>query len=225
MRLLLIRHGQTLANVEGKLDTEFPGPGLTSLGRRQAAEIPRALAGEAIDAIFVSTLIRTHLTAAPLAEARSLPAVELPGVHEIEAGELEKRSDRDSIRRYLEVAFAWGLGQVDVRMPGSHDGRAFFQRFDRDIARVAECDSAVVFSHGAAIRVWVAARATNVPPSFAGAHEIENTGVVELTGSPEAGWTLLSWQGTPVGGARLSDSEAPDPTGETLRDAGAHIDD
>ena len=29
MRLLLIRHGQTPANVRGELDTAAPGPGLT----------------------------------------------------------------------------------------------------------------------------------------------------------------------------------------------------
>ena len=79
----------------------------------------------------------------------------------------------------------------------------------------------MVFSHGAAIRVWVAGRAINVPPSFAGEHDIQNTGVVELDGSLESGFTLLSWQGTPVGGSDLSDDTAEDPTGETLDEARA----
>jgi probable phosphoglycerate mutase len=64
--------------------------------------------------------------------------------------------------------------------------------------------------------VWVAGRARNVPPSFAGEHEIDSTGVVELEGSPDAGWTLLSWQGSPVGGSDLADDNAEDPTGEAL---------
>ncbi len=33
------------------------------------------------------------------------------------------------------------------------------------------------------------------------------------------GWTLLSWQGTPVGGSDLVDDTAEDPTGETLEEA------
>ena len=81
--------------------------------------------------------------------------------------------------------------------------------------------TAVVFSHGAAIRVWVAGSATNVPPSFAGEHELDNTGIVELEGSPSEGWTLLSWQGTPVGGAAFADPAADDPTGERLAEAEA----
>lgn len=67
MRLLLIRHGQTPANVRGELATARPGPGLTALGRRQALAIPDAVAGEQIAAIYVSPLVRTGETAAPLA--------------------------------------------------------------------------------------------------------------------------------------------------------------
>ena len=220
MRLLLIRHGQTPSNVDGFLDTARPGPGLTELGERQAAEIPDALKHEAIDGIYVSVLRRTLITATPLIVDRGLDPVELPGIHEIEAGDLEMRHDHEAYRIYLETAFAWGMGDLDRRMPGATDGHEFFRRFDESIASVTG-NNAVVFSHGAAIRVWVAGRAINVPPSFAGEHDIQNTGVVELDGSLESGFTLLSWQGTPVGGSDLSDDTAEDPTGETLDEARA----
>lgn len=221
MRLLLIRHGQTPSNVEGLLDTAAPGPGLTELGHRQAAQIPDALSHESVDGIWVSTLVRTHATAAPLAEARGLAPVQLPGIHEILAGDLEMRRDHEAVRIYLETVFAWGLGDLAPRMPGGEDGAEFFDRFDSSIASVATSGarSAVVVSHGAAIRVWVAGRAINVPPSYAGEHDIQNTGIIELDGSPDTGWTLLSWQGTPIGGSDLIDADANDPTGETLDDA------
>ena len=221
VRLLLIRHGQTPDNVAGRLGTANPGPGLTSLGERQSLEMAEALHLEPVNGIYASVLVRTQLTAAPLAVSRQLEVTVLPGIHEIEAGGLEALSDRASVRTYLETAFAWGLGQLDVTMPGSTDGHAFFARYDASIAQVAAEHPhgvAVVVSHGAAIRVWVAGRAINVPPSFAGEHDIDNTGVVELEGSPEDGWTLLSWQGTPVGGAELADDTAADPTGESLDD-------
>ncbi len=209
MRLLLIRHGQTPANVLGRLDTAHPGPGLTALGERQARAVAEALRHEEIDGVFASTLLRTRLTALPFAA----PTL-VDGLHEIEAGELEGRSDRASARIYLETAFAWGSGDLDVRMPGGMDGHRFFERFDRGIATVAEVGSAAVFSHEAAIRVWTAGRARNVSPMFAGVHELENTGVVELEGSPADGWTLVSWAGAPVGGPALVDESAGDPTGE-----------
>ena len=219
MRLLLIRHGQTPGNVLGQLDTAHPGPGLTNLGLRQAAAIPDALRSDPIDAIFVSTLLRTRLTAHPLAADRGLQLQVATGVHEIEAGSLEGLRDRASVRTYLETVMAWGTGNLDKRMPGAHDGHDFFRRFDADVAvAAAKSDVAVVFSHGAAIRVWTAGRAGNVPPTFAREHELDNTGMVEFTGSPEEGWTLLSWAGLPVGGMALADLGAADPLGEPLDD-------
>ncbi|MBX0301498.1 histidine phosphatase family protein [Cryobacterium sp. 1639] len=217
MRLLLIRHGQTPANVLGQLDTAHPGPALTDLGERQAAVIPDALRFDSVDTIFASTLRRTQLTAEPLALDRGLDIRVADGLHEIEAGSLERRSDHVSVRRYMETVFAWGAGNLDVQMPGGADGNEFFARFDADIAvAAASGHTAAVFSHGAAIRVWAAARATNVPPMFAGLHDLDNTGVVELSGTPEEGWTLLSWAGVPLGGMPLVDTNAVDPTGEAL---------
>jgi probable phosphoglycerate mutase len=223
VRLFLIRHGQTPANVLGQLDTAHPGPGLTQRGHEQAARVPDALSGEPIDAIFASTLVRTQLTAAPLADARTLDVEVRKGLHEIEAGELEMRSDMHSVRRYLETVFAWGAGDLDAAMPGGGTGHDFFGRYNADLQEIAEsgASSAAVVSHGAAIRVWVAANATNVAPSFAGENDLDNTGVVVVEGSFTDGWTLTRWADQPVGGAELADATAADPTGETLSEAQA----
>jgi len=221
MRLLLIRHGQTPANVRGELDTAAPGPALTDLGRAQAAAVPDALAAERIDGIYASRLVRTQQTAAPLARVRGeMHRVVLPGVHEIEAGDLEGRTDEEAVRAYLDAVWAWAAGELDVRMPGGGDGHEFYGRFDADLARVAaehDPDATVaVFSHGAAIRVWTAARATNIPRDLPGRRHLDNTGVVALTGSPRDGWLLTHWAGEPIGGTALNDPTADDVTGEPL---------
>ncbi len=223
MRLLLIRHGQTPSNVLGLLDTAAPGPGLTPLGVRQAGEVAVALEGEEIGGIFASRLVRTQLTSAPLVNDRGISPEIGDGLHEIEAGALEGLSDRESVIRYLHTAFSWADGKLDATMPGGTDGHEFFARFDADIAEIERtvAQTAVVFSHGAAIRVWVANRARNAPSTFAARTELANTGVVVLDGSVDSGWQLLSWASMPVGGAQLDDAAAPDPTGETLGQAEA----
>src|SRR5688572_7713120 len=129
MRLLFIRHGQTPANVLGQLDTAHPGPGLTELGHKQAEAIPGALRAEAIEGIFVSTLLRTQLTAAPLARDRGLESSVVNGIHEIEASDLEGLSTRRAATRYLETVFSWAAGDLDLAMPGGPDGHDFFGRF------------------------------------------------------------------------------------------------
>jgi broad specificity phosphatase PhoE len=221
MRLLLIRHGQTSANVRGELDTARPGPGLTALGRAQAAAIPTALAGQPINAIYASTLVRTQQTAAPLARARGLRVTTLDGVHEVEAGDRERASDNDSYRVYLETCMAWGLGERDRMMPGATSGAAFFERFDASIAQVGAsgAEVAAVVSHSAAMRVWIAGTARNIEPVFTARQELDNTSMVVLDGSPDGGWNLVSWHGEPLGGQVLVDDAAEDPTGESIDEA------
>ncbi|MEV4049128.1 histidine phosphatase family protein, partial [Streptomyces sp. NPDC049744] len=107
MRLLLIRHGQTPSNLKHLLDTAEPGPGLTALGQEQAAALPDALASEKIGALYASTLVRTQLTAAPLASATGLEVRVRAGIRELTAGDLEMRGDDDAARTYMHTAFAW----------------------------------------------------------------------------------------------------------------------
>lgn len=218
MRLLLIRHGQTPANVLGQLDTDRPGPGLTDLGTRQAAAVPRALRDEKVEGVVASTLVRTQLTAGPLSTALGLGVAVRDGIREVEAGDLEMRADDDAHRIYLSTVFAWAAGDLGTRMPGGPDGTAFFERYDEVVEEVAGIgwDSAAVVSHGAAIRTWVAARAGNVDADFASAHVLSNTGMVVVEGDPRHGWRVVAWDVDPLGGAALLDTVADDPTGEAL---------
>ncbi|GAA2134998.1 histidine phosphatase family protein [Arthrobacter humicola] len=220
MRLLLIRHGQTPGNVLGQLDTAHPGPGLTELGERQAAALARSLANEEIGLLYASTLIRTQITAQPLAAMRSLDIEVLAGLREIEAGSLEKLTDRESHMRYFSTVAAWTEGDLARRMPAGPSGHDFFERFDDSIARIAAAagptagsGAVAVVSHGAAIRVWAGVRAVNVEPEFAVRHVVANTGIVALEGDPDAGWRLIHWDESPVGGLALADPTAEDPTG------------
>ncbi len=223
MRLILIRHGQTPDNVRGALGTVVPGPGLTPLGTRQAQAVPTTIADEAVDGIFVSTMTRTHRTAAPLAAAREIKPVELPGLHEIWAGEYEGLNDRDSVRGYLGTIYAWGTGQPELRMPGAGTGTEFMRRFDDSIAEVERRHpdgTVVVFSHGAAMRLWVRMRSRHLDAQFTVQADLDNTGMAIMVGGMrddgEAGFELESWRGAAAG---LDDPTAPDVTGEPMDEA------
>ncbi|KQV07408.1 histidine phosphatase family protein [Leifsonia sp. Root112D2] len=215
MRLLLIRHGQTIDNVRGALGTEVPGPPLTELGRKQADAVPAALESEQIEAIYVSTMLRTQLTAAPLARARGIDARVVDGLQEIYAGELEQRADSASVHQYIGAIVAW-QSDLRVRIPGGEDGHEFFARYNAVIDDIAaDHDGTVALvSHGAAIRTWASWAAGNIDGDFTRIRGLDNTGVVILEGSPTDGWLATQWEGEPIGGESLADADAPDPTGE-----------
>ncbi|MER5434471.1 histidine phosphatase family protein [Streptomyces sp. NPDC002588] len=218
MRLLLVRHGQTPANVDSLLDTAVPGPGLTELGERQAAALPAALADEDIGALYVSTLLRTRLTAEPLAAARGLEIRVRDGIREIFAGDLEMLpGDSEHGALYMRTVFAWAAGDTEPRIPGGENGTEFLARYDAVIAEAAGSGAGTValISHGAAIRTWCAARAHNVDVPFAAAHRLANTGTVILEGSPDDGWKALTWAG-----ATVAPTGEPGPTGQPLTGSG-----
>jgi 2,3-bisphosphoglycerate-dependent phosphoglycerate mutase len=70
MELLLIRHARPLRveSVDGPAD-----PGLSELGRRQAAALAAWLAPEPLDALYTSPLRRATETAEPVGETLALP--------------------------------------------------------------------------------------------------------------------------------------------------------
>lgn len=90
MRLLLIRHGQSRANVEGVLQGATPGE-LTALGRRQAEAVAVRVAVEAPDLIVSSDLRRARDTAEAIAVASGRPVEEDRRLREWDVGTFDGR--------------------------------------------------------------------------------------------------------------------------------------
>lgn len=217
MRLHLIRHGQTPSNVRRLLDTGIPGPGLTELGREQAAALPEALRDAGLAALYASDMVRTQLTARPLAEALGLEVAVRPGLREILAGDLEMADDDASVHTYLSTVFGWAEGDRTSRIPGSpEDGREVLARFDAVVQEAVDSGAAAValFSHGAMIRSWCAARCANVTAEFAAQTGLTNTGIVVVEGA-SGDWRALTWHDEPIGGEAVepgADTPAAEPT-------------
>lgn len=212
---MLVRHGQTPANVAGSLDTLLPGPGLTLLGSRQAQALVGELAQESIDAVFASEATRAQLTAEPIAEARGLQVQVLPGVFEIQAGSLEKHTDQPSVHAYIDTLRCWREGDLEASVPGGESGHQMLARVDAALESVCArgLPAAVLVSHGALIRSWTGLRCHGV--ADLAARPLDNTGVVVLDGDQDAGWRVVSWAEHPAGGLRDAqpDDAEHDPTG------------
>ncbi|HLZ72924.1 MAG TPA: histidine phosphatase family protein [Dehalococcoidia bacterium] len=90
-RLLLTRHGETVANAarrfSGRSDVA-----LTALGRRQAKALGRRLRGFEIDAAYASPLLRARQTAEIALAGRGIAVTPDEGLREISFGEWEGRT-------------------------------------------------------------------------------------------------------------------------------------
>lgn len=211
MRLILIRHGQTPANVDGVLESTVPGPGLTALGEEEAAALPATLADEKIGAIFASTQIRSQLTAAPLADSLGLKVEVRDGLREIAAGDGEGHTDRPAVMVYVRTFLTWIDGELNVRMPGAEDGHEVLERFGAVVAESEELghDTIALVSHGAVIRTWAGTHTEDLGSEFFRTHFVANTGYVIVEGSTADGWRLESWQGGGVFETALEPDDSP----------------
>jgi broad specificity phosphatase PhoE len=91
MELLIVRHGESVANAEGRMQGQQDYP-LSSLGEQQAKTLGRflAAAGYRFDACYTSPLSRARSTALALTAALGLPEAELePSLAELHAGSLQ----------------------------------------------------------------------------------------------------------------------------------------
>ena len=96
--LLLVRHGETDWNAEGRLQGHTDRP-LNDFGRRQAEALAERLAGDGIDAIYASDLSRARETAEIVGARLGLPVVLEPGLRERNWGTWEglTGSERDRV--------------------------------------------------------------------------------------------------------------------------------
>jgi broad specificity phosphatase PhoE len=85
-RILLVRHGQTPFNVEGRLPGQLPGITLTEEGRRQAYQAAVALAGSPLSAVVSSPLERAMETAQIIARGWGLAVRVDPRLMDVDVG-------------------------------------------------------------------------------------------------------------------------------------------
>jgi broad specificity phosphatase PhoE len=198
VRLVMARHGETAANVQHMLDTRPPGMPLNERGHAQAAALGARLAADPVSAVHASVAVRAQQTAAPVAAAHGLDVTVVDGVHELFCGELEGRSGRAALERFMAVYEAWWAGDLDARLPGGESARDVRDRFLPALDGILDGASGdiVLVSHGAAIRLAAAALLGDTAET----RFLPNTGLVVLRPDGD-GWALEHWDGAmPVAG-------------------------
>ena len=198
-RLLLVRHGQSVSNVEKRLDTAPPGAKLTELGREQARAFAQA-ATSPIGLLLHSEATRAVETAAEISDVVGVPAREVTGIHEVQVGDLENRNDDDAVAAFNAVYERWLKGERDVSMPGGESADEVLDRYlpvlnelrTTHLDRADWTDDIVVVSHGAAIRLASAVLA-GVDGNFALYNHLDNAESVLLAPITDGRWSCVRW--------------------------------
>ena len=167
-RILLVRHGQSTWNADGRWQGRADPP-LSELGVRQAEVAAEAIAGHGITRVWTSPLVRAHQTATIVASRLGLTVEQDERLAERDAGDWTGKTR-------TEIEEGW---------PGFLDGGRRPNGFETDdvlheraLAAVREIaggatEPIVVISHGGLIRVME--RALGSEP-----HSVPNLGGLEI---------------------------------------------
>ena len=201
--LYLIRHGESVPNVEPIIGGMRGDAGLTALGREQAGLLEARLRAEGLraDRLYASTLPRALETAEYVARALDLPVVPDDELHELRPGDADGLSVEEWRARY--GGFGGRMADVDPFRPFSPGGEswaAFLARAGAALTRLVDRhpeETVVAVCHGGVLEasffLAFGLGPTAVPVDFAP----RNTSITRWRHQVAAGgrprWTLVTF--------------------------------
>src|SRR5262245_49254488 len=117
MRLILVRHGETVLNAAGRFSGQLDTP-LSARGRRQVALVGQWLAARGLDALVASDLLRAHATAHAIAVHHGLPVALDPNLRERSFGAWEGATFAEVGARNEQLAEQWKADPLTTMPPG-----------------------------------------------------------------------------------------------------------
>ncbi len=167
MKLWLVRHGQTRANLEG-LYSGISETELTELGIKQALAVGQMLQSVPFDKVLCSELGRARHSARLILQHRDLPVITEPRLNEMNFGDWEMRHHRDLQRDDAENYAAWCSDWQNV-IPNNGEG---FQRFSQRVNHFSDAIKAqqhnggniLIISHQGVLSLLLATL-LNMPPA------------------------------------------------------------
>ncbi len=160
-RLILLRHGETEANVaqiwQGSLDAPFSATGQAQVDAT-ARHFPKLAQTFPVDHIYVSPVGRAQRTAAPIAQALVKPAIVYDPLREFDLGDWEGRSFQD----LRETEDLWNRWERDPSFapPNGESPAGFARRAVQALNGLADAhpgQTVLAVTHGGIIAYALAA--------------------------------------------------------------------
>ncbi len=156
LRLILVRHGRTSWNVQGRVQG---GGGLDDVGRAQVTALTERLAAEPITAVYASPAWRARQTAQPLADTLGLPVRRRRLLRDLDYGRYAGAFVADVMRDDPDLLHRWRTEPQNVTFDGGENLAALrgrIERFIRDMAAAHLEGTVVATTHDSPVRMAVA---------------------------------------------------------------------
>lgn len=193
-RLILIRHGETEWNLEGRIQGYHGDSPLTPNGRTQARQLAARLAGEEVGALHASDSGRARQTATPISAALKMDVVFDSALRERDYGEFEGWTYLELERREPEAYRKFRSRDPHYAPPGGESGARFRDRIIAALERVASLAQgrqAAVVTHGGVLGIAYR-RVTGASPETKREYSLHNASINRILISGGQ-WTVEGW--------------------------------
>lgn len=192
-RILAVRHGETAWNADTRLQGQTD-ISLNATGQEQARRLAEALAGEDIDAIIASDLVRARDTAQAVADRQGMTLATDAGLRERSFGIFEGHTYAEVERLWPEESARWRRREPEFGAEGGETLQGFYDRCVATATQLAETHpgrTLLLVTHGGVLDCLYRA-ASRIPLNAPRTWELANTGVNRLLYTPQ-GFTLVGW--------------------------------
>ena len=156
-RLLLVRHGETPWNLDGRLQGSTDVD-ISDKGREQARFAARRLSAATIDLAYSSDQSRARETAEIILEGRDVPLHSIPELRERSHGVFEGLTAKERQHRYPEMFAASVLNNLDFAPTGGETFRQTNRRmaaWARNFQNAHLDKTVLVVGHGGTLRAAI----------------------------------------------------------------------
>jgi broad specificity phosphatase PhoE len=145
--IYLMRHAQSVVNVERRLTCHDLQGGLTARGREQAQQAAEWLRDKNIQTMYTSPFQRASETAAIVSATLGLSPVVDEALREIHCGDFDGKSSKSDWACYMTIFSLWRRGEWDAGYPGGETFREAFERYATFLKALPQDKTALVVSH------------------------------------------------------------------------------
>ncbi len=190
--IYVMRHGQSIVNVERRLTGRHFEGDLTDLGREQAAKAAAWLTDKGIIRILNSPFHRAQQTAQIVGERLNILSCVDEGLCEMDAGDLHGRTDQEAWEYFLSIYERWKKHEWEAQYPGGETYRQGFDRYLQSLRQIARDETALLVTHGGITCSVLPYLCVNAA-ALQGNLKLDNTGFVVLEPYDDGRYICRSW--------------------------------
>ncbi len=178
MRLLLIRHGESTGNADGRIQGRLD-LGLSELGQAQGDRLAERLLDFSVDALYSSPLRRARETAERAATQLGLDIVERPALMERDVGDATGLTGPEVRERFPGFVEASRAGRLHDVVPGWESDDDIILRVETGLDEIIGAhagETVATVTHGGVIGTFCR-RSLEMPWARPAPFTVSNTGI------------------------------------------------